>query len=337
MYQVTILFLASNPQDTTRLKLDEELGAITDRLHESEYREVINLVPHWAVGPDDLILKLNDLKPEIIHFSGHGSQAGELMLTDQHGMSTPARPAALKKLFGSLMYTPRLVVLNTCYSEVQAKAIRSLVDCVIGMQGSVADEAARTFAASFYRALGFGVPVKFAFEQGVAAIMLHNLPDEDKPHLLKRQGINPAQEYLVFHNPEVDIIASNLAVARSMFADRTQLEAASRERKAQVTKYYERIARTLNEVIFSLRVNIYPHGSCEKMRLYAEQLPEIIGDLVGIEKANLYANKLFEAHNVEMLLNKLSQAKDREARLVDLEKAQAYFEVLADSLQASSL
>jgi hypothetical protein len=48
----------------------------------------------------------------------------------------------------------RVVVLNACYSDVQADALCSVVDCVIGMTGAIHDDAARSFAMSFYRALG---------------------------------------------------------------------------------------------------------------------------------------------------------------------------------------
>jgi hypothetical protein len=37
------------------------------------------------------------------------------------------------------------------------------------------------FAASFYRALGFGRSVKNAFDQGVAAIMMEGLGDQAVP------------------------------------------------------------------------------------------------------------------------------------------------------------
>ena len=41
MSQSTILFLASNPKDTRRVKLDEEIRAITQKIRESEYRKAL--------------------------------------------------------------------------------------------------------------------------------------------------------------------------------------------------------------------------------------------------------------------------------------------------------
>ena len=44
-----------------------------------------------------------------------------------------------------------MVVLNACHSHEQAKAIVQEIDFVVGMADSIGDEAARVFAAAFYR------------------------------------------------------------------------------------------------------------------------------------------------------------------------------------------
>ncbi len=87
----------------------------------------------------------------------------------------------------------RVVVLNACYSEVQAKAIVAEIDFVVGMTESIGDKAARLFAASFYRGLGFGRSVQTAFDLGVNAIKREGLfKYEDVPVLLVKPGVDPA-------------------------------------------------------------------------------------------------------------------------------------------------
>ena len=49
-----------------------------------------------------------------------------------------------------------------CFSAPQAEAITQLIDCAIGMNEAIGDQAAITFAAAFYRAVGFGRSVKTA-------------------------------------------------------------------------------------------------------------------------------------------------------------------------------
>jgi hypothetical protein len=144
-----------------------------------------------------LLQLLNQHKPQIVHFSGHGSKAGEIILVDSHGSPKPVNPAALRALFETLKDNIRLVILNACYSKKQAEAITQVIDCAIGMNDAIGDEAAITFAASFYRAIGFGRSIKQAFDQGIVALLLEGIPEENKPELLTRNGVNPEKIVLV--------------------------------------------------------------------------------------------------------------------------------------------
>jgi hypothetical protein len=196
---VKILFLASNPDRTSPLQLDEEIRAITSKIRASDYRDVLELTSLWAVRPDDLLQALNEHKPQIVHFSGHGSAAGEIVLMDDDRKDKPVSTAALKMLFTTLKDNIRVVVLNACYSRIQAEAITEVIDCAVGMNAAIGDQAAVTFAASFYRAIGFGRSVQEAFDQGRTALLLEGVPEEDIPELLVRRGINPASILLIEH------------------------------------------------------------------------------------------------------------------------------------------
>jgi hypothetical protein len=71
----------------------------------------------------------------------------------------------------------QLMMLNACYSAVQARAIAQQVGCVAGMTGAVSNSAAIEFAGSFYNALTFGKSVQVAFNMATAPMALS---DEDK-------------------------------------------------------------------------------------------------------------------------------------------------------------
>ena len=195
--KVKALFLASNPKGTTTLELDREIRGVTEKIRAAEYRDSLDLISAWAVRPDDLLQLLNQHEPQIVHFSGHGSQAGEIILVDSHGSPKPVNPAALKALFETLKDNIRLVILNACYSKKQAEAITQVIDCAVGMNDAIGDEAAITFAASFYRAIGFGRSIKQAFDQGIVALLLEGIPEENKPELLTRNGVDPEKIVLV--------------------------------------------------------------------------------------------------------------------------------------------
>ena len=187
--KTTILFLAANPVDTVRLRLDAEVRAIDAALQRTPFRHQFDLQQHWAVRVADLPELLQRHEPAIVHFSGHGSDAGELVLEDALGQMCPVASAALTRLFSVLRDNIRCVVLNACYSESQAQAIAESVGCVVGVSGQIGDEAAVGFAAAFYAALGYGRDIGTAFELGLTRIQLESANAAYTPVLLApREG-----------------------------------------------------------------------------------------------------------------------------------------------------
>jgi hypothetical protein len=185
---LTVLFLAANPADATPLALDEEIREINAKIRASEYRDSLRLVSRWAVRPDDLLQAFNEERPHIVHFSGHGNTAGELILLDQNRRPQPVSAQALGALFGAVRDNIRLAFFNACLSKSQAQAVTKHIDYAIGMKRPIGDAAAIAFAASFYRALGFERTVEEAFEQGKAALKLAGIPEDTTPQLLKKKG-----------------------------------------------------------------------------------------------------------------------------------------------------
>ena len=185
---IRILFLAANPLDTEPLRLEEEMWAIDEALRKSEYRDRFEIRQQWAVRVGDLQEALLRHRPDIVHFSGHGSETNEIVLEDDTGASRVVPQDALARLFSVLRGDIRCVVLNACYSETQAQAIAETIDCVVGMTSAVGDDAAIDFATAFYRALGYGVSVQTAFELGTNQIALAGLPYVDIPHLVAKKA-----------------------------------------------------------------------------------------------------------------------------------------------------
>lgn len=192
-----IVFFASNPPSTTRLDLAEEIRDITQKIRAAKYRETIDLVTAWATRPDDLLQYLNEHDATIVHFSGHGSGTPGLMMQNDAGQPTLVEADALEALFKTQRGNVRLVVLNACDSIAQAKAIAKEIDFVVGMRSSIGDEAARIFAASLYRAIGFGRSIQDAFDEGKAALMLNGIREEVTPVLIVRRGVSASSIKLV--------------------------------------------------------------------------------------------------------------------------------------------
>jgi hypothetical protein len=179
-----ILILAASPADQTRLRLDTEVREIDQGLRLGQQRSQFELQQRWAVRPDDLRRALLDLQPQVVHFCGHGEGAAGLVLEDELGKAKLVSTAALTSLFQ--LFSSRgleCVVLNACYSEVQAEAIAQHIPYVIGMNDAIGDTAAVKFSVGFYDALGAGWSYPEAYRLGCNAIALAGISQDSIPIL----------------------------------------------------------------------------------------------------------------------------------------------------------
>lgn len=199
-----ILILAANPKDTSRLRLDQELRDIEEGLQRSQKRDQFSLKQQLAVRPRDIQRALLDFNPQIIHFSGHGTEE-RLIFEDDSGKSKLVSGDALAGLFELFADRIECVVLNGCYSEEQAKAIGKHINYVIGMSQAIGDRAAIEFAVGFYDALGAGRSIEFAYKLGCSAIRMQGIEEHLKPVLLRKPQIagSVAQKTLTLEPPPV--------------------------------------------------------------------------------------------------------------------------------------
>ena len=185
-YSTTILFLASDPCDASRLRIAQELRAIKEKLQLSKRREQFSLVEKMAVRPQDITQAILDTDPQIIHFSGHGTSEGELCFEDANSKVQPVSCDALSSLFELFSEQVNCVILNCCYSEIQAKAIVEHVGYVVGMKKEIGDEAAINFSIGFYRALSAGRSLEDAYNFGILELKLLGIPEDLTPILLQK-------------------------------------------------------------------------------------------------------------------------------------------------------
>jgi AAA-like domain/CHAT domain len=218
-----ILILAANPLDTERLNLDREVAEIRTTLQLSTNRARFTIETRGSVRPDDLQDYMYDLKPQIVHFSGHGvGTVGDelpdtrklkvvggtddlpegLVFMDDDGRSKLVSGAALSNLFALFAKDLVCVVLNACYSQQQAEAIRQHIPYVVGMNQAIGDLAARKFSQGFYRAIWDGRSIEEAFASGQNAIELKSIPEELTPVLLRRSNSSMGSKPIDLHLEE---------------------------------------------------------------------------------------------------------------------------------------
>lgn len=174
-----ILILSANPEGTSSLDLDTEKREIRQALKGSDYI----IETRGAVRPGDLQQALLEVQPQIVHFCGHGEGTDGIVLVNDEGNIEFASTAALAKLFEIFQENIECIILNACYTEVQATAISQHINYVIGMNRSILDESAIIFARGFYGAIGAKnispeKKIETTYELGKVAISLE-YPDKE--------------------------------------------------------------------------------------------------------------------------------------------------------------
>jgi tetratricopeptide (TPR) repeat protein len=184
----TILFLAANPKETSQLNLKKEVEAVQQELSRLRHHEQFIFKAQWATTLEDIRHALLDHEPQIIHFSGHGAGQFGIMLENEAGESQFVSGETLANFFEPFAARIECVILNACFSALQASHIVKYVDFVIGMNQPIDDEAAIQFAIGFYDALAAGKSVSIAFKLGRTNIqgMMPKTDEHLKPVLKQR-------------------------------------------------------------------------------------------------------------------------------------------------------
>ncbi|MGI2906810.1 DUF7019 family protein [Tolypothrix sp. VBCCA 56010] len=188
MDKIKILFLAADPSNASRLRLGQELRDIREKLQLSKYRDKFVLESRESVRPGDISQIIFDTEPQVVHFSGHGISTGELCFEDTSGKVQPIKPDALAALFELVADQIQCVLLNACYSKVQAQAIAEHVPFVIGMSQAIGDQAAIIFSTGFYKALGAKRSFGEAYKFGCLEIKLNGISEDLTPVFISQSS-----------------------------------------------------------------------------------------------------------------------------------------------------
>lgn len=173
-----ILFFAADTMNQTQLQVHKEVREIEDALIDGDKGEQFELIIERAGTPDDFMQKLLRHRPEIVHFSGHGSREG-IFMAEENGDAILVSRDSLASAFRLFREVVGCVVLNACVSLFQAKAIRKYVPAVVGTNANIADRSAITFSKMFYMALADGEDVTYAAEFAKVGANINNLQGDN--------------------------------------------------------------------------------------------------------------------------------------------------------------
>ena len=197
--KLRVLYLLANPASQESLRTDAEFRLVQDEVRGSKHRAKIELIISPAADTKSILNGINDHRPQIVHFSGHGGNNG-IWLDDGKVHKSIGRSMGFDLLTETLSATtapPRLLVLNACDTLAGAKRILEAVEVVIAMSDSISDIGAATFAAQFYAAIASAQPISAALKQGILAMKAASLTDAHLPQMVFRKGVDPKKIVLV--------------------------------------------------------------------------------------------------------------------------------------------
>ena len=172
------------------LDLQNEIRQVNAHIRASKHRDALKVDSHWAVQAEDILQALDESEPAVIHFSGHGTPGGHLAVETPTGEPhvVPLQ-GMLRAVAGSKRYL-KVALFNCCYSRELAEQCSEHLLAAIGMDGAIADVAAKDFAARFYASIGFGQDVHQAFDRAVTQLEMKYPGEAHIPQLY----VNPLAE-----------------------------------------------------------------------------------------------------------------------------------------------
>jgi serine/threonine protein kinase len=204
----TILCLASDSTEADgSTQLGRQSSVIRKELERARGRDRFEIVTQFASEPLDLLRVLRSFKPTVVYFASNGRESteyrpgqalvgdrfGGLFFRGQGGHPQFLSASAIQQTFEAAGGSVRLVVLSGCYSDLQAEALLSHVDCVVGTRGTILPEAAQAYAIGLMGALGEYESIATAHKQACAAIGLVGLGGGDAPQIKVRRGLDASK------------------------------------------------------------------------------------------------------------------------------------------------
>lgn len=291
----TILILAANPRQD--LDLRREVHILKSVIQRSQAQDEFEVKIDSGINADKIQKLFLEHNPRIVHFCGHGAGKDGLRFEDKFVSNE-----ALSNLFKHFSNQIECVLLNACYSDVQASEISHHINYVIGMKQAIRDNSAIIFTRGFYETLGYQKSIEDAYNLGCNAIQLEidkihdfNSETERNAYTPKRASTSRAEyikPQLKIKSPLTQFVDENKSISSKDLPDLSKL--VDEEIKRQ--QYRENI----NNIFYLGRNNIsreLTRQECRYRELLLSQVKEFW--IQGVLEKSLFNQVLFEQEFIE--------------------------------------
>lgn len=193
-----VAFLLASPIGAGAINVGMDFREAEAAVRASANRDKLELRAFPAAHVGTLLDALNEYKPDVVQFSGHGG--GEAILFDGEEVRSAGGVAldftVAQKMLAATDKRPKLLVLTACETVAGADVFLDTVPIVIAMSANISDWAATYFSRRFYAAIVGGQSIQNAFDQAKAYLVAEKLPGADLPTLMSRD-LAPAKTYIV--------------------------------------------------------------------------------------------------------------------------------------------
>lgn len=197
--KLVVLYMLANadpgPDPSKHIRPEAEARMVEEAVRGSRFSDSIDIQLRVAANLTTMLNGLNDLSPQIVHFSGHSNTKS--LAVDSGAITGPARQALSYDLFAKALdatdHKPTVVVLNSCLSAAARKEVLGSAQALIGMTDTISDIAAAAFAQQFYAALASRQSLESAFKQGVVAVEAVSLTEKATPQLFLRDNVDASK------------------------------------------------------------------------------------------------------------------------------------------------
>ncbi len=195
-----VLYLTASPATPglDHLRVDAEVNNVLKAIRGAKHASLIDFRHRPAATIQDLVDGLNDVRPHVVHFSGH---AGGGLLFDTAELAHPGDLLVdydiVARLLAATDHRPTLLVLNACNTVPGVERLLDVVPVVIATNDTIGDASSAIFAVTFYAAIAAAQSISHAVDQARAMIGLALQLDRDVLTVNAAEGVDPADVRLV--------------------------------------------------------------------------------------------------------------------------------------------